>query len=86
MHFTFYFTALVAPLATLTAPTSLDTTSKALVKGQTALAKPPPCIRNNSTILPQTRKRSKAFAKADVVRMFDMAPILTGAWNHGQAV
>ncbi|KAF3032403.1 hypothetical protein E8E11_001609 [Didymella keratinophila] len=63
MHFTLCFIALVALLATLAAPTNLDTTSKALAERQADL-KPPPCIRNNSTTLHQTKKRSKAFAHA----------------------
>lgn len=64
MHLSLYLTALVAPLATLAAPASLETTSKALVGRQTALVKPPPCIRNNSTTSHHTKKRSKAFAHA----------------------
>jgi len=63
MQFTLYFIALVAPSATFAAPTNLDTTSKALAERQAGL-KPPLCIRNNSTTLHQTKKRSKAFAHA----------------------
>ncbi|KAF1924864.1 uncharacterized protein M421DRAFT_268213 [Didymella exigua CBS 183.55] len=61
MHFTLYLTALAAPLATLAAPADI---SKALVERQTALVKPPPCIRDLSTTALQTEERSCAFARA----------------------
>ncbi|KAJ4991311.1 SnoaL-like polyketide cyclase family protein [Stagonosporopsis vannaccii] len=68
MHFTLYLTALAAPLATLAAPTYQSTASKALTQRQTALEKPPPCVRDESTTLRQTKKRSKAFTHAFIYK------------------
>lgn len=68
MHFTLYLTALLTPIATLAAPTNTDTTFKALEERQTALVKPPPCIRNSATTLEQTKKRSQAFAHAFIYK------------------
>jgi hypothetical protein len=64
MHLTLYFTVLAVPVATLAAPANTLSNTKDLVERQTALVKPTPCIRNNSTSPHQTKKRSKAFAHA----------------------
>ncbi|KAF3048397.1 hypothetical protein E8E12_011763 [Didymella heteroderae] len=64
MHFTLYITALLAPLATLAAPASKDSSVTALAERQTTFVKPPPCVRKNSIPRRQTKQRSKAFAHA----------------------
>jgi hypothetical protein len=64
MHLTLYVTTLVAPIASLAAPANTLSNTKDLIERQTALVKPPPCLRNNSTTPRQTKKRSKAFARA----------------------
>lgn len=64
MQLTLCIVALAAPLAAIAAPADVPSPSMTLAERQTALVKPPPCIRNNATTLHQTKKRSKAFAKA----------------------
>jgi len=64
MHFILYLTVLAAPLAALPSPNNSPAALKTLNERQTTLEKPPPCIRNNSTTLRQTKKRSKAFTQA----------------------
>ena len=66
MHFIFYISALIVPLATTSAASGVDGELRTLPERQTVLVKPSPCVRDNSTTDLQTKTRFKAFAQAFV--------------------
>ncbi|KAH6638852.1 hypothetical protein C7974DRAFT_421510 [Boeremia exigua] len=79
MLYSLWLTALIAPIATIAAPTN------AVESRQTGLVKPAPCVRNSKTTVSQTKSRSKAFARAfiydqDISKAFEY--IVSDYINH----
>jgi len=67
MRASIIISTLLAPLAVLALPATVESRS-ALAERQTSPVKPAPCVRNPNTTVAQTEQRAAAFAEAFIYK------------------